>query len=146
MARLLGVKQLLLDEAKANLGKARGVLAGEIKKLDQLEAELHNAINTSMDHVAPSAFMQRQRYLDNQDKRIKEQTAEIQKAENVVEQCRQKLQETHVDLKKLEKHKEKLQKVWQKKKDQDLAKANDEIGTTLDFFKKNIDDSGAEPS
>jgi flagellar export protein FliJ len=137
MTSVLNVKATLKDLRAAELAEARAKLRKEQERLDGLNAEIKRAMEIPSGETQNliSYLMLRERYLKRLKDMRKKQIMAVEREKKNVEIKINALRDAMIELKKMERAKEKEKEAWHLEFLREEQKINDETGSVRAFYK-----------
>lgn len=131
MQSVLDVRRSLREAREMELASARAILAAERAKLAELERASREALCQADVEKASTGFffVQRERYLKLLRERRKVQERKINEAIAKVDVAMSRLKEAIVEMKKMERAKDRQHEGWSLEFKRDEQKTNDETAT-----------------
>jgi flagellar export protein FliJ len=132
MRNILNVNVTRREICEMELAEAIATLERETKQLEQIEMTIKNTRDPRkiMGNCTGEYLILRAKYLKLLNDRKKIQKRKIQQAEAEAQSCRVRLKNASIEVKKMEKAREKEFKAWDLAFKREEQKINDEIGNT----------------
>jgi len=135
MRGILNARTAQKEAREQELLNAKTLAMREQAKLKALENQFRQALTVSAgDAVCCSFFLQREKHVAFLKRQIQAQRVRTSAAETEVMACLGRLREADIELKKMEKIKEREHAAWQLEYQRHEQKINDEIGTSRAYF------------
>lgn len=134
---LLNARIAQKEAVEHELKAAQRLLADEEATLQKIINTITTVLNSEMPMETPSGgdFLLRERYLNGLKRKRKEQQVKRDAADTAVKVCLAKLRLADIELKKMEKLRDREHEQWSVDYQREEQKLNDEIGMALNFFK-----------
>jgi len=133
---LLNARIAQKEAAELDVRLAQQRLAAEETALRNLNGQIAALLSAPLPLERPTGndFLLRDRYLASLKRRRKEQQTKRDQAASAVAACLKKLQRADIELKKIEKLRDREYQDWTVEFRRDEQKISDEIGMILDFY------------
>lgn len=136
LKQLLALREMELEQSQAKFADDMAAVQQEEQKLQQIEEQLAITFATKVTNITPRYFQQRINYINSLNGKVIDQKELINQAERQLEVARQELTEANIEVKRLNKHDEKLFEKWEEEAKREEVAMGDEIGVVRAFFKK----------
>ena len=136
LMNLLNIKHTIRNVCEISKAEAQRLLIAEEEALVRIESKIEKILNPSTEdreNISASSLMQREKYLRHLQKLKKYQEDLVEQATLKVEEQAQELIDADVELKKMERNREKEYKTWEYEVQREEQKMHDEISSAFAY-------------
>lgn len=133
---VLNVRKTRRDAIEIELFNARAALRTELEKLAEIDAMIRRAMDPELIIKNANGYylLQREKYLKILKDQRKRQNVLVRLKEAAVAEAMRNLKNAMIELRKMEKARDREHDQWREDSKREELKFNDELGTRLAFF------------